>query len=113
PARLGPAATRIAAIKPAAATAASERWLRTRFVDCEAAPAELKRVQLRDRLLRLFVRRHFDEREPARASCGHIAHHLDRLDGSGARKEFLELRFARFVGQISDIQLSTHELTPL
>src|SRR5262249_51466013 len=58
-------------------------------------------------------RAHFHEREPAGAPRGHIAHHFHRFDSSRAREQLLELCFSRFVREVSDIQLPTHELTPL
>src|SRR5262249_30762532 len=86
---------------------------RPRLVDGEASPAELIGVQLGDGCLRLLVRAHFHEREPPGAPRGHIAHHFHRFNGSRACEQLLELRFSRFVREVSDIQLSTHELTPL
>jgi hypothetical protein len=83
------------------------RW-RARFVDREAAATHFVRVQIGDRLLRFLVRAHLDEREPARAPGGHVTHHLDGLDGSRACEELLELRFPDFVGEISNIKLTTH-----
>jgi hypothetical protein len=62
--------------------------------------------------LRFLVRAHFHEREPAWSSGRLVAHHGDRLNGSSAREKLLELCFSSFVGEISDVQLSTHELTP-
>src|SRR6516225_8366965 len=54
--------------------------------------------------LRLLVRAHFHEREPAGAPRSHIAHHFNRFDGSRAREQLLELRFSRFVREVSDIE---------
>src|SRR5262249_2809163 len=104
PARLRAATTCVTATE-----ATRMLGLRPRFVDGEASPAELIGVQLGDGFLRLLVRAHFHEREPARAPRGHIAHHCNRFDGSRPREQLLELCFSRFVGEVSDIQLPTHE----
>src|SRR5437899_5215864 len=88
PARFGSATARGVA---AEAAAASVRRLRTRFVDGEAATADLVRVQLGDRPLRLFLRAHFDECEPACPPGGHVAHHFHRFARSRAREKLLEL----------------------
>src|SRR3954467_5658671 len=97
----------------AAAAAAGIRGLRPRFVDRQTAAAELIFVQLCDRLLRLIVGAHLDEGKPARAPGGHVAHDFHRFHAAGAGEQFLELRFSGFIREISDIQLSTHDLTPL
>src|SRR5262249_9734171 len=49
------------------------------------------------------------EGKPAGSAGGHIAHHVNRFDGSRAREQLLELSFSRFVREVSDIQLPTHE----
>src|SRR5262249_8935250 len=108
PARLRAATTCVTATE-----ATRMLGLRPRLVDGEASPAELIGVQLGDGFLRLLVRAHFHEREPAGAPRGHIAHHCNRFYGSRAREQLLELRFSRFVREVSDIQLPTHQLTPL
>ena len=77
-------------------------------VPVHVALRRIVRVQIGDRLLRFLVCAHLDEREPARAPGGHVAHHLDGLDGSRACEELLELRFPDFVGEVSNIQLKTH-----
>ena len=93
---------------PLAETAAAGR-LRTGLVDGETAAADLARVQLPDRGLRLFVVAHFDERKATGAPGCLIPHHRDGFDRSRAREQLLQLRFADFVRQISNLQLSTHE----
>src|SRR5687767_10611775 len=75
---------------PAAVTAATEaaRPLRSRprLVHREITAAEVGVVQLVDRLLRVLVGRHLDEREAARPPRGHVAHHLDGIDGARSRE---------------------------
>jgi hypothetical protein len=96
-------------MRVAAAEAAIAAWgFRPGFVDGEAAASDLACVQLANRGLRVVVATHLDKREAARATRRLIAHDSDRFDGSGAREQFLQLRFANFVGQVSDVQLSTH-----
>src|SRR5579864_4169369 len=107
PTRLG-ATPRFAAAEPPGI-----RGLRPRFVDGEAAPPKLIFIQLCNRLLRLIIAAHLNERKPARPPRGHVAHHFHRFHGAGTGEQVLELRFAGFIREISDIQLSTHDLTPL
>src|SRR5205823_3506425 len=67
-------ATAATATTPAAATPASAesttttttRLLRPRFVDRQRASAEALLVELRDRILRILIGRHFHEREATR-----------------------------------------------
>src|SRR5438094_70501 len=89
--------------------AAASGGFRARFVDGETTTAQLRLVQLADRGLRLRIGAHFHEREAARASCRLIAHHRHRFDGSGPREHLVQLSFADFVRQISDVQLPTHK----
>src|SRR5262245_26657241 len=94
--------------------AAASRGFRTCFVDGETPSAKLATVELADGALRLFISAHLDEPKAARASCHLIAHHGDRFNRSRTCEQSLQLRFAHFVGQISDVQLSTHKHeTPL
>src|SRR5438034_6379427 len=97
----------------AAAEPPAIRGLRPRFVDGKTASPKLIFIQLCDRLLRLVLGAHLNERKPARAPRGHVAHHFHRFHGAGAGEQVLELRFSGFIREISDIQLSTHDLTPL
>src|SRR5947208_2017316 len=97
----------------AAAESSGIRGLRPRFVDGKAVAPKLIFIQLCDRLLRLVLGAHLNEHKPTRAPRGHVAHHFHRFHGAGAGAQVLELRFARFIREISDIQLSTHDLTPL
>src|SRR3981189_122380 len=97
----------------AAAELSGIRGLRPRFVDGKAASPELIFIQLCDRLLRLVLGAHLNERKPARPPRGHVAHHFHRFHRAGAGEQVLELRFSGFIREISDIQLSTHDLTPL
>src|SRR3954469_17439582 len=92
----------------AAATAAAACSLGTRFVDREASPANLAGVQIANRGLGLFVGAHFYECESTRAASRLIAHHGDRFNRPGACEQLLQLCFADLVGEISDVQLPTH-----
>src|SRR5690606_23427869 len=81
PARLAPAGPEAAAGEPAASAAATgARLTRTRLVDRDRPAAELRVVQRAGRLLRLVVRAHLHEPEPARAARGHVTDHLRALD---------------------------------
>src|SRR6267142_634179 len=98
---------------PRFAAAPGIRGLRPRFVDGKTAAPKLIFIQLCDRLLRLVLGAHLNERKPTRAPRGHVAHHFHRFHRAGAGEQVLELRFSGFIREISDIQLSTHDLTPL
>src|SRR5438874_4449257 len=89
------------------------RGFRPGFVDGKSASPKLILIQLGDRLLRLVLGAHLNERKPACPPSGHVAHHFHRFHGAGTREQLLELRLAGFIREISDIQLSTHDLTPL
>src|SRR5690349_5451743 len=102
PARLRPA-TRSAATRTAA-----RRHLRARFVHREATASELIGVQLVDGLLGIRVRSHLDEAETAGAPGYHVPHDGDLFNGTCAREQLLQLRFTRFVREIPNIQLATH-----
>src|SRR5436190_2536993 len=86
-----------------ARTTTAEGDLRTRFVDLQAASAELKLVQLADGLFRFGVRTHFDKSKSAPASGRGVAHDRHSLDVAGAREQLLEFRFPRFIGKVADI----------
>src|SRR5206468_13053171 len=60
-----PAAATTASTEPAAAVAAAARLLRTRFIDRQRTAAEALLVELCNRILRVLVGGHFDEREAA------------------------------------------------
>ena len=87
----------------AAAEAARPFGLRTCFVDGEAASAELMRVELRDRFLRLFVGAHLNKREPTSLARGAVAHHRNALDCADAGKQILQFRFFGLERQIPDV----------
>src|SRR5688500_12557073 len=81
PARLGPA-TAVATATAAEATAATRAHLGTSFVDGEITAAEVALVEHADRLLRLLVGGHLDERKTARLAGGHVAHQVDSVHRS-------------------------------
>ena len=96
------ASGRIPAAAPSVAeSAAAALGLGTRLVDGEIAPAHRVVVQLVDRLLGFVVRAHLDEREPARAARGHVAHHVHRFDRARALEQLLKIRFANRGGEVA------------
>src|SRR5437762_12885558 len=104
PPRLAPPAAAAATAAVAAeATAAAEApfGFRPRFVHRGRPAAELVLIEFSGGLLRLFVGRHFDECESARASGGGIAHDAHRFDGAGATEELLQFRFSGGIRQIA------------
>src|SRR5262245_66500813 len=64
----------------AAGTAAAARRLGTRLVDGEVSAANLCPVQRGDRVLRLLVGAHLDERKPTRTTGHSIAQYRQRHD---------------------------------
>src|SRR5262245_59690710 len=108
PARLSASAAAFAIAAEAAAAAKPTGRFRPRLVHGERATTHLVAVELRRRLLRFLVGRHFDERKPARAPGCRIAHHADRFDGSRLAEELLQFRLARCVGNVPDVQPATH-----
>jgi hypothetical protein len=104
-----PSAARSTAFVPAAARA-SVRRLRTRFIDRHTTASELGLVQIRDRLLRLFISSHFDEGEPARPTGCHVAHDAHGIHGANAAEQLFELGFRDVIRKISNKQLTTHSI---
>src|SRR6266545_1672875 len=108
PAGFGPTALAAAVATAATVCASAARGLRARLVDGEAAAAELMLVEHRDRLLRILVGRHFDEREAARAARGHITHHVDAVDRARGREERAEVLVVGVVREVADVEFSCH-----
>jgi hypothetical protein len=82
PATASTASTPAAAIAASPAESASTFRLGPRFVHRERPAPELRRVQLRDGLLRIGVAAHLDERESAGAPRRHVAYDPYGLDGA-------------------------------
>ena len=91
-----------------AETAARALGLRTSFVHGEVASTVVVVVQRGDRVLRVFVGRHLDERKAARTARGHVTHHIDAFHSTGTGKQFLEVLFSGLVRQVSNVELSSH-----
>jgi hypothetical protein len=58
-------------------------------------------VEHLDCLLGVFLRRHFDERKPARAAGHAILHYVDRHYDAGLREMILQVVFGRGEGEVS------------
>jgi hypothetical protein len=122
PARLLPAttaaapatATAAAASTSATATAATETtaatpWRhRPRFVHGERAAAEALLMELRDRVLRVLLGRHFDKCEAAPTPGVTVPHDADGRHRAGFREQIGQVRFIDVVGEIADIQFVAH-----
>src|SRR5215203_3398785 len=100
------AAAAAAATSTEAATAAGR--LRTRLIHCQVAAAKLRIVQLVDRVLRVFLRHHLDERKSARPPGGHVANDVHRFDLSDTAEQIVQLLFARREGEVADVEFSSH-----
>src|SRR5262245_31918754 len=120
PARLLPAAT---ATPPAAAaataststtatatteTTAAPRRHRPRFVHGERPASEALLVELRDRILRILLGRHFHEREAASASGLAVPHDANSRHLARLRKQLIQVVFIDVVREIADIQFVAH-----
>ena len=67
---------------------------------------EIVIVERPDRGLSLLVCRHLDEREPARAARGHVAHEIHAFDGADAREQGLKVLIAFvFVREIANCRV--------
>src|SRR5947209_10129069 len=86
--------------------------LRARLVHRERAAPQLVLVQLHDGRLGFLVRRHFHEPKAPRPTGRHVAHDAHRVDGTELSEQLLQLRLAGLVGEVSDVQFSTHLYTP-
>jgi len=87
---------------------AATRDLRARFVHRNATPVKFRVVELVDRRLRAVVRFHLHEAKTAGPAGRHVAHHANRGNGAGLRKQILERPLLRVEGQIPDEQLPIH-----
>src|SRR5208282_4269109 len=106
--------TRLVAISTAAvfttATTTAGRALFARLgdVDREGASAQLRAVQRRNGLLRLFGCAHGDEAKTARTAGDPVRHQVGFNDGAVRRKGVLQVVFSGFEGKISYKQFITH-----
>src|ERR1043165_1023789 len=86
------AAAVAASAEAAASTAATARpaiLARTRLVDRQAATVQVFAVELLNGGLALFLRRHLDEAEAARAARVAVFDHVGRLDRAGLREQVM------------------------
>src|SRR5262249_31793069 len=95
-----------AAATPAAAPAAGARRLRA--LDLNGPAVDRRAVELADRLLGVFRRRHLDETEAARATGVAVRHHRGRLDVAGRGEDFAQTLIGGGEGQPADEKLDGH-----
>jgi hypothetical protein len=116
PASAAPASSTIAAAATAAATAtevAAANRLRPRLVDDQRPAIKLVLMEFVDRLLRVFVGRHFDKRKPARPAGGLVAHHAHVVDSSGAAEEFCQFFVRALIREVANVQSAAHRCETL
>ncbi len=91
-------------------TAAASRTLFAGLgnIDREGATAQLRTVQRRDGLLRLFGRTHGDETETPGTAGGPVHHQVGFRDCAVRRKGVLQVVFSGVEGKISYKQFITH-----
>ena len=65
-------------------------------------------VQLRDRVGRIRVRRHFDKRKTARLPGLAVANDFHGFNRAGRREEFFELRFAGREWNVANVEFLSH-----
>src|SRR5207245_2402134 len=82
-------ATAAAAATTAAAVAAAGAG-RLRALDLDGPAVDRRAVELADRLLGVFRRRHLDEAEAARAAGVAVGHHRRRLDIAGRGEDLAQ-----------------------
>jgi hypothetical protein len=104
------AATTVAAAATAASAAATTVTAATTwwacftwacFVHRQGAAFDRLAVELRDRVLRILVGRHRDERKAARLTRELILHERDFLHGARLSEKILKIGFGRVEGKIS------------
>src|SRR5205823_3773262 len=105
PARATPAAARPLAARPRAAAALA---LRVRDLDRDLPAVELPPVELGDRVLRLFRRRHLDEPETARLPGEAVSDHRRRQDIPRLAEELAKPLARCRVRKTTDIQFGRH-----
>src|SRR5262249_26026889 len=85
--------------------------LRPRRVHRERPPTELLLMTLGCGFLRFLIGRHLDERDPSRAPGCRIPHHPHRFHRASPAEQLLQLRLARGVRKIPDVQPATHTIS--
>src|SRR5262245_42512069 len=98
---------------PASAAAATESslGLRSGFIHHQRASIHLMLVELADRLLRIVVARHLDERKPARAPGRHVPHHPDVVYLARPAEQLGELVFRGGIREVADVESPAHAVT--
>jgi hypothetical protein len=78
-----PTATATPAATPAITTPALGTFFTgTGFIHRQGATLKIFLMKHRDRLARVFLRTHFDESKPSRATCRPVLHNVYRDDGT-------------------------------
>src|ERR1051326_5971139 len=112
PAAAAAIATAVAtAAEAAAASAASARpaiLARARLVDRQAATVQVFAVELLDGGLALFLRRHLDEAEAARAARVAVFDDVGRLDRTGLREEVAQVFAGGLEREVPDVEFHGH-----
>jgi hypothetical protein len=106
-------ATPAAAATAATETAAGAGLARPSFVDRQGTSTVLLTIQGVDRGLSLVVRRHLNKPEPLAAASCPVADYLGALDSSVLGQQFLQIRAADVITEVSDIQLLAHRSSPV
>src|SRR4029079_7696002 len=112
PPRLAPPPPPATVAPEPAAAAESAFRLRPRLVHGQPAPAQLIPVEFARRFLRLFVGAHRTEGKAAGPPGGGVAHHPHRLHLPDPTEQLLQLRLARRIREVPDVQPSTHRFSP-
>jgi hypothetical protein len=101
----------ITTIASAPATATEFRF-GPRFIDDERPAAHVGSVEFLDGRLCILFGLHLNEREPARAARGVVAHDAHRLNGARLPEQILELVLPSAEWEIPNEQLPTHVHSP-
>jgi hypothetical protein len=102
------------AAEPASTTATCR--LRASFIYVKRPAIHFRAIQLRDRIFRIPLFRHFHEGKPARLPCVTVRHNVYTLDVTVLRKRRVQFVLRRLIAQISDkdirhallLRLETH-----
>src|SRR5262249_28640997 len=68
-------------------------------------------VELGDRLLRVVVVRHLDERKPPRATGRHVPHHPDVVHLARPAEQLGELILRGGIREVADVESPAHAVT--
>jgi len=88
----------------AKATSAAAVFAGFGFIDFQGTPADFLSIELTDRRISFFFRRHFDEGKASRASGVAVFHNTGRLNRSSLTEQLLQLLTGGLESEVSNIK---------